>query len=171
MVSIPSQHSAASASLHHQHQQPNGYYPAIPNAGSAAASQPPAAPSHASLYDVCYALNKKIDAFLAEEVDEPRLRDVQSRLRVSLDLVEQALKKYRLDQIAISWNGGKDCMLEPALIFPSGPQAANLICDRSCDARYLTRFHRPLLLPLRCILRCLTRQAPGRLHRLRAPFP
>ena len=126
MVSIPIQHSVAGASLHHhQHHQPNGYYPAMAAAvadsttASATASQPPATPLHASLYDVCYALNQKIDAFLAEEVEDQRLRDVQSRLRVSLDLVEQALKKYRLSQIAISWNGGKDCLVMLVILLAS----------------------------------------------------
>lgn len=76
----------------------------------------PAKPEHAdppprSLYDVCLVLKEKLDAFLAEDPEEPLLRKVQARLHVSMGVVEQTLKTYRLEQIAISYNGGKDCLV------------------------------------------------------------
>jgi FAD synthetase len=82
------------------------------------------------LHAVGHELMEKIDSFLAEEPQTPLLRDVQARLRVSMEVVQEALGKYRCvffftlstaevadafghrpEEISISYNGGKDCML------------------------------------------------------------
>ena len=76
----------------HNKQPANGTHQAKPNGYPAKAK--PADPPHRSLYDVCLALRDKLDAFLAEEPERPILRNVQERLRVSMGLVEQALRKY-----------------------------------------------------------------------------
>ena len=52
-------------------------------------------PPPRSLYDICLALEEKLNAFLAEEPQKPLLRNVQARLHVSMEIVEQTLKKYR----------------------------------------------------------------------------
>ncbi|KAF4461282.1 fad synthetase [Fusarium albosuccineum] len=69
------------------------------------------APPPRSLRDKCLEVKDKVDAFLAEDPDTQLLRDVQSQLRISIDVVEEALEKYRPEQISLSYNGGKDCLV------------------------------------------------------------
>lgn len=47
------------------------------------------------LREVCWDLKKKVDAFLESKPDTPLLADVQSHLRVSLQVVDEALERYR----------------------------------------------------------------------------
>ncbi|KAI9170842.1 putative FAD synthase [Paramyrothecium foliicola] len=63
------------------------------------------------LRDVCLELSAKVNGFLAEDPESQLLRDVQSQLRVSIGVIEEALRKYTPDQISISYNGGKDCLV------------------------------------------------------------
>lgn len=107
--------AAAAATLN----QANGLYPAKPTATgtdatattTATATATASPDGQAALYNVCKSLKDKLEAFLAEEPATEQLRNVQNRLRVSMDLTEESLRKYRLEQIAISWNGGKDCLV------------------------------------------------------------
>ncbi|GJD04709.1 phosphoadenosine phosphosulfate reductase [Colletotrichum higginsianum IMI 349063] len=105
----------------------NGY-PAKPHSSE---------PSPPSFHDVCNELRQRVDAFLAEDQKTEVLRNVQAQLRVSMAVVEEALARYRcvrpvpcrpflleygwmdgslmrhnsLEQISISYNGGKDCLV------------------------------------------------------------
>nr|XP_036576796.1 FAD synthetase [Colletotrichum truncatum]XP_036580928.1 FAD synthetase [Colletotrichum truncatum]KAF6783617.1 FAD synthetase [Colletotrichum truncatum]KAF6789101.1 FAD synthetase [Colletotrichum truncatum] len=85
-----------------------------------------------SLHDVCLELRGKVDAFLAEEPKSNLLRNVQDQLRVSMGVVDEALGKYSLEQISLSYNGGKDCLVLLIMLlaclarrFPSSSQASN----------------------------------------------
>ncbi|KAF4914766.1 FAD synthase [Colletotrichum fructicola] len=87
-----------------------------------------------SFHDVCVELRDKVDAFLAEDPKTDVLRNVQEQLRVSMGVVNEALATYRcvtpttcasaqsgqvaeaptcdsLEQISLSYNGGKDCLV------------------------------------------------------------
>ncbi|KAK5994049.1 FAD synthase [Cladobotryum mycophilum] len=64
-----------------------------------------------SLRDVCLEMRDKVDAFLAEEQETQLLRGVQEQLRISMGVVEEALAKYPYEQISLSYNGGKDCLV------------------------------------------------------------
>jgi FAD synthetase len=90
------------AQLHDHHD--DGRSPA-----AAAANGYPAGPL--PLRDVCLALRRKVDAFLAEQPEAQLLRDVQTQLRVSLEVIDEALQRYTPEQISISYNGGKDCLV------------------------------------------------------------
>ncbi|CCF35714.1 phosphoadenosine phosphosulfate reductase [Colletotrichum higginsianum] len=79
----------------------NGY-PAKPHSSE---------PSPPSFHDVCNELRQRVDAFLAEDQKTEVLRNVQAQLRVSMAVVEEALARYSLEQISISYNGGKDCLV------------------------------------------------------------
>jgi FAD synthetase len=54
-------------------------------------SQPRGSPS---LPDVCDELRHKVTAFLEEKTDDKRIRNVQSRVRVSMGVIEEALSRY-----------------------------------------------------------------------------
>lgn len=47
-----------------------------------------------TLPDICFELQAKIDAFLSEQTDDAVLRNVQSQVRVSMDVIQQALRRY-----------------------------------------------------------------------------
>ena len=47
-----------------------------------------------SLPDICFELQAKMDAFLREQTDDPVLRKVQDQARVSMDVIQQALRQY-----------------------------------------------------------------------------
>ncbi|KAK1596569.1 phosphoadenosine phosphosulfate reductase [Colletotrichum navitas] len=84
-----------------------------------------------SFYDVCNELRIRVDAFLAEDQKTEVLRNVQSQMRVSLDVVDEALARYSLEQISLSYNGGKDCLVLLIMLLaclarrhPSPPQSS-----------------------------------------------
>ncbi|CAK7271967.1 3'-phosphoadenosine 5'-phosphosulfate sulfotransferase [Sporothrix epigloea] len=114
----------------------NGYNHGVPANSStkeqaaAIAVEAETAPSSASsrprsytFPDVCYKLRHKVQAFLAEEIpaSEELLRNVQSQVRASVDVIDQALRRYSLDQVSLSYNGGKDCLVLLILILACLP--------------------------------------------------
>ncbi|KAK1722837.1 phosphoadenosine phosphosulfate reductase [Colletotrichum acutatum] len=64
-----------------------------------------------SFQEVCHELKDKVDAFLADDQKTDVLRNVQKQLRASMGVVDEALARYSLEQISISYNGGKDCLV------------------------------------------------------------
>ncbi|TDZ47641.1 putative FAD synthase [Colletotrichum trifolii] len=84
-----------------------------------------------SFHDVCIEFREKVDAFLAEEPKTTVLRGVQDQLRTSMKVVDEALDRYSLEQISLSYNGGKDCLVLLIMLlaclarrFPSAPKPA-----------------------------------------------
>lgn len=51
-------------------------------------------PPPRSLRDKCLELRDKVEAFLAEEPETQLLRDVQDQVRKSIEVVDEALRKY-----------------------------------------------------------------------------
>lgn len=47
-----------------------------------------------TLPQVCFELQAKLDAFLDEETDDKVLQNVQNRVRVSMDVIREALRRY-----------------------------------------------------------------------------
>ena len=47
-----------------------------------------------TLPDICFELQAKIDAFLAEQTDDHVLRNVQSQIKVSMGVITEALRRY-----------------------------------------------------------------------------
>ncbi|EWC45367.1 hypothetical protein DRE_00766 [Drechslerella stenobrocha 248] len=60
---------------------------------------------------VCRRINAKLAAFLAVPAATERLRSVQEHTRTSLFVIARALEVYGLEHIALSFNGGKDCLV------------------------------------------------------------
>ncbi|KAL4886651.1 hypothetical protein BJY04DRAFT_76076 [Aspergillus karnatakaensis] len=76
--------------------------------------QPQALPlQHAtSLTSIITACHTRVHSFLSEyHPDDSLLHRVQIQVRKSLDVIDKAIKEYTLDQIALSYNGGKDCLV------------------------------------------------------------
>ncbi|KAI0459713.1 phosphoadenosine phosphosulfate reductase [Xylaria acuta] len=64
-----------------------------------------------SLYDVCLEIRNKVDDFLAEDHRGSTLQDVQARVREAIGVVDEAFQRYEPQEISISYNGGKDCLV------------------------------------------------------------
>jgi len=62
-----------------------------------------------SIYPICATLAARVNAFLESEASTPLLKAVQEQTRVALAVIESALERYSLDEISLSYNGGKDC--------------------------------------------------------------
>ncbi|KAL4972155.1 hypothetical protein BDW66DRAFT_144822 [Aspergillus desertorum] len=80
----------------------------------AASYIPQSTPSHhaSSLTSIITACHTLISTFLSES-HEPNslLARVQYQTRTSLQIISDALTQYTLDEIALSYNGGKDCLV------------------------------------------------------------
>ncbi|KAJ3564321.1 hypothetical protein NPX13_g7883 [Xylaria arbuscula] len=97
MTPDPSDHSTSTASAPF----PNGY-----PTKTASASSPPR-----SLYEVCLEVSNKVDNLLAESPKTALHRDTQARVREAIGVVDEAFQRYGLEEISISYNGGKDCLV------------------------------------------------------------
>ncbi|KAI5837607.1 hypothetical protein DFP73DRAFT_575895 [Morchella snyderi] len=64
-----------------------------------------------SLHQLCSQLHEKISAFLASTPETELLRQVQHQTKISLQVIQEALQRYSFDELAISFNGGKDCLV------------------------------------------------------------
>ncbi|KMU87186.1 FAD-synthetase [Coccidioides immitis H538.4] len=65
-----------------------------------------------SLSSVSATLHAKIQAFLSEPHDPSSLLyRVQQQTRISLSVVREVLSRYKLRELSLSYNGGKDCLV------------------------------------------------------------
>jgi len=64
-----------------------------------------------SIRPLCEALAARVDVFLEEEQKTEMSRNVQDQTRIALSVITAALEKYNLEEISISYNGGKDCLV------------------------------------------------------------
>ncbi|MCJ1230736.1 hypothetical protein MMC12_007410 [Toensbergia leucococca] len=64
-----------------------------------------------SLRALCSTLHAQITAFLHEDVQTETLRRVQAQTRTSLSVIQEALTRYPLTSLSLSYNGGKDCLV------------------------------------------------------------
>ncbi|KAF3482173.1 uncharacterized protein GIQ15_04932 [Arthroderma uncinatum] len=69
-------------------------------------------PSLTSLSTVTYNLHNQITAFLAEQHDPSSLLyRVQQQTHISLGVIRESLSRYTIHELALSYNGGKDCLV------------------------------------------------------------
>ncbi|MCJ1291138.1 3'-phosphoadenosine 5'-phosphosulfate sulfotransferase [Xylographa carneopallida] len=60
---------------------------------------------------LCILLRSRIEAFLQEDLATQKLRNVQAQTRIALDVIIEALNRYSLPALSLSYNGGKDCLV------------------------------------------------------------
>ncbi|KAG8412034.1 3'-phosphoadenosine 5'-phosphosulfate sulfotransferase [Metarhizium acridum] len=96
-----------------QHMTQNGYIVA-----PAAASVVPRA-----LPEICYTLRRKVIAFLDQQPADSdiALKNTQKQARASIKIVEEALRRYQPQELSLSYNGGKDCLVLLVLILACLP--------------------------------------------------
>ncbi|KAK7927279.1 fad synthetase protein, partial [Apiospora marii] len=75
----------------------------------------------ADMRQLCLQLRSKLDNFLDTPTDDKVLKGVQAQVRIAQSIIEDALKRYRPDELLIAYNGGKDCLVLLVLILASLP--------------------------------------------------
>ncbi|KAK5136571.1 hypothetical protein LTR08_002585 [Meristemomyces frigidus] len=64
-----------------------------------------------ALPELCARVHRRLEVFLGSEAKTERLRQVQDQSRLSMKILEEALERYSLDELSLSYNGGKDCLV------------------------------------------------------------
>lgn len=82
-----------------------------------------APPPSESLPAICSNLESKLSSFLNTKYDSDLLQRVQNQTQISLDVVRQALDRYSFDELALSFNGGKDCLVLLILLLAALPKS------------------------------------------------
>ena len=96
-----SQVASSSKPASHEHSQVES------QSSQSASSTPPS-----SLAAVAADLHARVTSFLSEHHDPSLLLyRVQNQTRISLDVIREALSRYSLDELSLSYNGGKDCLV------------------------------------------------------------
>ncbi|TAQ85139.1 hypothetical protein B7494_g6559 [Chlorociboria aeruginascens] len=72
-----------------------------------------------TIQPICSALASRMKTFLNTEAPTPLLKTVQEQTRIALDVIEEALRRYSLEEISLSYNGGKDCLVLLILLLVS----------------------------------------------------
>ncbi|KAI9833070.1 MAG: hypothetical protein M1838_005597, partial [Thelocarpon superellum] len=74
---------------------------------------PPSDAQHepASLSHLCTEIHARVTAFLETPTTDEQVKQVQGQTRTTLDVIHDALRRYRLDELSLSYNGGKDCLV------------------------------------------------------------
>ncbi|KAI1775437.1 adenine nucleotide alpha hydrolases-like protein [Hypoxylon cercidicola] len=92
--------------------------------GSAPSRTNGAAPNE--LETLCRNLKAKVDVFLDTPTDDELLKSVKNQIIIARGVIDEALRRYRPDELSLSYNGGKDCLVLLILILASLPSSACL---------------------------------------------
>lgn len=65
----------------------------------------------AQLQQLCSKVHARIAAFLDANASTDVLRQVQDQTRLTLKILDEALERYSLEELSLSYNGGKDCLV------------------------------------------------------------
>ncbi|KAL1303555.1 hypothetical protein AAFC00_006925 [Neodothiora populina] len=63
------------------------------------------------LSKVCAVIHRCITSFLSEEASTESVRRVQEQTRLSIKIIADALERFSLEELSLSYNGGKDCLV------------------------------------------------------------
>ncbi|XXG99407.1 hypothetical protein Hte_005746 [Hypoxylon texense] len=99
----------------------NGSAPPRTNGTAAAAT---AAPNELEV--LCRELKAKVDVFLDTPTEDEVLNSVKNQIIVARGVIDEALRRYRPDELSLSYNGGKDCLVLLILILASLPSSSCL---------------------------------------------
>ncbi|KAL2113487.1 hypothetical protein VUR80DRAFT_3887 [Thermomyces stellatus] len=112
----------------------SGASAAEPSASSTTTAESGVPEEVRELRGVCAELDEAVTRFLEEEVEDEVLKRVQGRVRESMAVIAEALRRYTPDELALSYNGGKDCLVLLVLLLatlnrhPPNPFPRTLQC-------------------------------------------
>ncbi|KAF2645559.1 adenine nucleotide alpha hydrolases-like protein [Massarina eburnea CBS 473.64] len=61
--------------------------------------------------ELCASIHARVAAFLEEKDVSERVKSLQAQTRASLDVIAEALERYKLPELSLAYNGGKDCLV------------------------------------------------------------
>ncbi|KAJ5423214.1 Phosphoadenosine phosphosulfate reductase [Penicillium cf. griseofulvum] len=80
-------------------------------------------------------IHARVQAFLNEShAPDTLLASVQRQTRISLEVVSTALQRYKLSELSVSYNGGKDCLVLLILQTTQTPPPADLDAEAQIAA-------------------------------------
>ncbi|OAL40430.1 hypothetical protein AYO20_00166 [Fonsecaea nubica] len=88
----------------------NGTLASVSVNGEADVPSSPAPISH-SLQEVCALLHAQVASFLSAAPEDDVTRKTQEQARISMRVIEKALDEYEFENLSLSYNGGKDCLV------------------------------------------------------------
>ncbi|KAF2396635.1 adenine nucleotide alpha hydrolases-like protein [Trichodelitschia bisporula] len=95
--------------------QSNGSAPTTATNGASASTSTSAEPflpdTHLSLPALCAHIHNRVQAFLSSSPSTPLIERCQAQTRTTLGVIREALDRYALNELALSYNGGKDCLI------------------------------------------------------------
>ncbi|KAI0011251.1 putative FAD synthetase [Xylariaceae sp. FL0662B] len=74
---------------------------------------------------VCRKVKAKVDAFLDAPTDDDVLKSVKNQVIIARGVIEEALRRYRPEELSLSYNGGKDCLVLLVLLLASLPSLSS----------------------------------------------
>ncbi|KAI1453370.1 putative FAD synthetase [Annulohypoxylon moriforme] len=78
------------------------------------------------LETLCRELKTKVDTFLDTPTEDEVLNSVKNQIIVARGVIDEALRRYRPEELSLSYNGGKDCLVLLILILASLPSSVCL---------------------------------------------
>ncbi|KAI2464113.1 putative FAD synthetase [Annulohypoxylon bovei var. microspora] len=78
------------------------------------------------LETLCRDMKTKVDTFLDTPTEDEVLNSVKNQIIVARGVIEEAVRRYRPEELTLSYNGGKDCLVLLILILASLPASASL---------------------------------------------
>ncbi|KAH9908290.1 hypothetical protein F4778DRAFT_716798 [Xylariomycetidae sp. FL2044] len=75
-----------------------------------------------TMEELCRELRDKVDAFLRTDYEGDKVkRATQAQVRIARGVIDDALRRYKPEELSLSYNGGKDCLVLLILILASLP--------------------------------------------------
>ncbi|GAD99193.1 hypothetical protein THITE_2171095 [Paecilomyces variotii No. 5] len=94
-----------------------------------------------TLLEICNELKQKVTAFLEQSTEDELIQRVQGQVRTSMQVIEEALRRYRLEELSLSYNGGKDCLVLLVLILACLPNLTASSTGATLRAIYIVSHH------------------------------
>lgn len=88
---------------------------------NSSATLPSASDAPRTLKEVAVELRKKVLDLLNRQTDDELLRNLQGQIRISMKVIEDSFKRYEPQELSLSYNGGKDCLVLLILILACLP--------------------------------------------------
>ncbi|OTA56043.1 putative FAD synthetase [Hypoxylon sp. EC38] len=95
-----------------------------PQNGSAPPTTNGAGPNELEV--LCREMQAKVDNFLDTPTEDEVLNSVKNQIIVARGVIDEALRRYRPEELSLSYNGGKDCLVLLILILASLPTSVSL---------------------------------------------
>ncbi|EED18620.1 FAD synthetase, putative [Talaromyces stipitatus ATCC 10500] len=78
-----------------------------------------------TLEEVAIELRTKVFDLLELQTNDELLQNLQKQIRISIEVIEESFRRYRPEELSLSYNGGKDCLVLLVLILVCLPSSTS----------------------------------------------